>query len=387
MTAGPIAIDRARLKEMLRSVILAWLIVCAVALAACSDNSETSKATDQAQAQAEPRQVETMIVKPELLANPVKAFGTIAAKQRSAIGALAEGPVERIFVKVGDRVTRGQPLFRIRQADYQRRVAEAQAAVDLTKAQAIEAERRYGRVMALAPRGFVSKAQVDAVETELAVARAQKAQAEAVLGTARQALSDTITRAPYDGVVTARLVDEGVYLNNRFSMGGQSAALELQELGTVAAIVNAPQEYVDSFRLNMPARVFIEGFDEPLDSIVYIINDRVDPESRMVELRLPISNPNYRISSGLAARAQIEVPPEQAIILPGTAIQGDNATAIVLVVEDGRAQRREVTYESIDLDRVRVRSGLSEGDEVILNPPATLRAGEPVKSRRTTSET
>ncbi len=370
---------------MLRRGALSWLAICALALAACSDSAETVDTTEPAK--KEPRQVETIIVKPELLAEPVKAFGTIAAKQRSAIGALAEGPVERIFVKVGDRVIRGQPLFRIRQADYQRRVTEAQAAVDLTEAQAIEAQRRYDRVIALAPRGFVSKAQVDAAETELAVARAQMAQAEAVLGTARQALSDTITRAPYDGVVTARLVDEGVYLNNRFSTGGQSAALELQELGTVAAIVNAPQEYVDSFRRNMPARVFIEGFDEPFDSIVYIINDRVDPESRMVELRLPISNPNYRISSGLAARAQIEVPPEQTIILPGTSIQGDNASASVLVVEDGKAQLREITYDSIDLDRVRVRSGLSEGDEVILNPPATLRAGEPVEPRSAASET
>lgn len=64
-----------------------------------------------------------MIVRTELLTEPVKAFGTIAAKQSSAIGALTEGPVERIFVKVGDRVSRGQPLFRIRQADYQRNVA------------------------------------------------------------------------------------------------------------------------------------------------------------------------------------------------------------------------------------------------------------------------
>jgi thiamine-phosphate diphosphorylase len=250
------------------------LIAVALLLPACSGGEaedQTSKEAPQG-----PREVQTLIARTELLNEPVKAFGTIAAKQSSAIGALTEGPVERIFVKVGDRVSRGQPLFRIRQADYHRNVAEAKAAVDLATAQAIEAERRYERVIALAPKGFVSKAQVDAVETQLAVARAQKAQANAALGTAQQALSDTITRAPYDGVVTARLVDEGVYLNNRFSGGGQSAALELQELGTVAAIVNAPQEYVDMLRRDMPARVFIEGFDAPFESIVYIINDRVD---------------------------------------------------------------------------------------------------------------
>ena len=337
------------------------LIAVALLLPACSGGEaedQTAKEAPQG-----PREVQTSIARTELLNEPVKAFGTIAAKQSSAIGALTEGPVERIFVKVGDRVSRGQPLFRIRQADYQRNVAEAQAAVDLATAQAIEAERRYERVIALAPKGFVSKAQVDAVETQLAVARAQKAQAVAALGTTQQALSDTITRAPYDGVVTARLVDEGVYLNNRFAGGGQSAALQLQELGTVAAIVNAP-----------------------FDSIVYIINDRVDPESRMIELRLPIANPNYRISSGLAARAEIQIPPEPAIILPRTAILGDSSAAHLFIIRDGKAQRREVRFDSIDLDRVRIRSGLTAGEEVIIDPPATLRDGEQVKPRRTTDE-
>ncbi len=156
---------------------VAALMAASLVLSACS-GSEADDQSAKAAPQG-PREVRTLIVRTELLTEPVKAFGTIAAKQSSAIGALTEGPVERIFVKVGDRVSRGQPLFRIRQADYQRNVAEAQAAVDLATAQAIEAERRYERVIALAPKGFVSKAQVDAVETQLAVARAQKAQAVA----------------------------------------------------------------------------------------------------------------------------------------------------------------------------------------------------------------
>ncbi|MFY7834680.1 MAG: efflux RND transporter periplasmic adaptor subunit [Novosphingobium sp.] len=370
---------------MLTRGILSGLLACALALGGCSGGSDETEAPQATQ--SGPRELQTLVVQTAMLSEPVKAFGTIAAKQTSAIGAFAEGPVERIYVNVGDRVTQGQPLFRIRQADYERNVAEAQAAVDLATAQAIEAERRHERVIALAPKGFVSKAQVDTVETQLAVARAQKAQALAALGTAQQALKDTITRAPFDGVVTARLVDEGVFLNNRFAGGNQSAALQLQELGTVAAIVNAPQEYVDVLVRGMPARVYIEGFEEPFESVVYIINDRVDPESRKVELRLPIANPNYRISSGLAARAEIQIPPEPAIVLPRTTILGDSSAAYVFVLVNGKAVRREIRFDSIDLDKVRVRSGLKAGEEVILNPPATLRDGEAVKPRRAQRET
>ena len=77
-------------------------------------------------------------------------------------------------------------------------------------------------------------------------------------------------------------------------------------------------------------------------------------------------------------RAEISVPPALAIVLPRTAVVGDSATANVFVVEDGKVRRRDVTFESIDLDRVLIRSGLSDGEQVVLDPPATLLDGETV---------
>lgn len=88
---------------MLGRVCFALLMMCVLTLSACFDRSNESEATKTPALGA--LEVRTQIVKTESLAVPVKAFGTIAAKQRSAIGALAEGPVERIFVSVGDRVT------------------------------------------------------------------------------------------------------------------------------------------------------------------------------------------------------------------------------------------------------------------------------------------
>lgn len=368
---------------MCRNHLLA-LAVLTVLVPGCS-SAEDETAGDTPALESDVAQVETIAASTELVSEPVEAFGTIAARQRSSIGALVEGPVERIFVNVGDRVTRGQSLFRTRQADYVRRVSEAQAAVNLTTAQATQAERQYERVMALAPRGFVSRARLESAETELAVAQAQTAQAQAVLATAQQALSDTVVRAPFDAVVTARLINEGVYLSNRFSMGGGSAVVELQEASIVAAIVNAPQQYVDQFRLNLPARVFIDGFEEPFDSMVYIINDGVNPTARTVELRLPIRNANYRISPGLSARAEIQVPPRSAMILPRSTVLGDSAAPYVFVVEGNVAHRRSVETDSIDFDTVAIISGLEEGDQVVSEPPSTLRDGDQVE-RITRSE-
>ncbi|ASK89848.1 efflux RND transporter periplasmic adaptor subunit [Sphingorhabdus sp. SMR4y] len=359
--------------------LLSVTVLGLVSGCASDDNANADGEHIQASATLE---VDFLTVKSEPLTDPVEVFGTIAAKQTSAIGTLVAGPLETMFVTVGDRVKKGQALFQIRQADYKRRVAEASAALRLTEAQAIQAQRQYDRVIALAPRGFVSKAQVEQVETDLAVARAQVSQSQSVLATAKQALRDTIARAPYNGVVTARLVDEGSYLNNSFSMGEQSAALQLQELEIVAAIVSAPQARVDDLKLNQKAKVYIDGFDEPFDSFVFIINDRVDPESRTVELRLPIRNPNYRISSGLGVRALIETPPESAIILPRSAVKGDSAAAYVFLFENGIARQRDVKVESIDFERVKVTRGVQSGEKIIQNPPSTLRDGQKVARKQ-----
>ena len=66
-----------------------------------------------------------------VLTQPLFAYGTIAARQTSDIGALAESVVDEIFFRVGDRVEENDPLFQTRQTDYQRRLIEAQAMRDV----------------------------------------------------------------------------------------------------------------------------------------------------------------------------------------------------------------------------------------------------------------
>lgn len=348
-------------------------------LTACGD--EPTSAPAAAAAASRPAPVEVRLVEATVrpLSVPIVATGTMAALQTSAIGALVEGPVERIYVRVGDRVRKGQPLLRIRPADYERRVAEAAASQRLARAQADQAERALARIAELATRGFAPKARLEEAQLARDVARAQLDQTAAALATARQALADTTVRAPFDGVVTARLVDEGVYLNNRFSMGGQSAALQLQELRVVAAIVNVPEARGSDLRLNLPAKLTIEGVLAPVASYVAIINDRADPATRMIEVRLPARNPDYAIKTGVSVRAEITPDPVEAVVLPRRALTGDSAQPYVFVASGDRAVRRPVQVADVDLDRVRIVAGLEAGRAVVDRPPSTLVDGAEIR--------
>lgn len=351
------------------------LTVAGLVVVGCSPSADHATAT----AAAVTPDVHTVAVEETMLSRPITARGTIASQQRSMIGALVQGPVDRVFVRVGDRVAKGQPLFRIREADYRRRYVEALAAVDLANAQAMQAERAHERVQALKSSGFVALARVDEDEAAVAVARARVRQALTAAETAHQALSDTVVRAPYDAVVTARMVDEGVYLST-FGAGGSSPVVEVQQVDLVAAIVNLPQDRIGQLRKNQPAKLFVEGFSQPFDSFVAVINDRIDPQARTAEVRLPIRNPGYVVKPGLSVRAEITTPPTAALVIPRGAAVGDSAAPNVFVVEAGIARKRSIRVREVDLDRLEVLSGAKRSQRIIYNPPPNLLDGAHVNA-------
>lgn len=319
--------------------------------------------------------VEAIRVETQQIRAVVVATGTIAAKQTSNIGPLVEGVIEEVMVRVGDRVKKGDPLFRTRAAIYLRQAAEAEAAVRVAEANLQQANRNYTRSLELEQKRLVSRAERDNAETAVSVARAGVEQARARRGTAQQELADTVVRAPFDGAVTGRTVDEGVFMSNRFSGMGNSSVLQLQELGIVGAIVRAPEAQIASLGIGLPAKLYVAGFDEPFDSAVLILNDLVDPATRTVELRLPILNPDYRVKPGQFVRAEISATPVSALVVPSAAVHGLGDSRHVFVIEGDHVNRRTVSAIDLDGERVQIISGI-EQDELVAVSPIALADGD-----------
>jgi len=135
---------------------LCLALMLAGSLAACGEGPTSAPAT--AAVTSTPAPIELQLVEAVALPSsiPIVATAIIAALHTSAIGALVEGPVERLHVRVGVRARKGQPLLRIRLADYERRVAEAAAAQRITQAQVDQAERALARIAELSERGFAT---------------------------------------------------------------------------------------------------------------------------------------------------------------------------------------------------------------------------------------
>lgn len=122
------------------------------------------------------------------------------------------GVVKSVFVSVGQRVKKGQPLLALDDTIYQARVMEAEAGVARAKEEGLDAERDLARAKELYSRAVSSTTELDAAKLRSARADAMSKEAQARLIIARKNQQDSVLRAPFEGVVSARLVEPGMYV-------------------------------------------------------------------------------------------------------------------------------------------------------------------------------
>jgi RND family efflux transporter MFP subunit len=314
----------------------------------------------------------------ESLVEPVLGTGSIAPHKKTDVGPRVSGTIEAIFVRVGDRVEEGDPLFLTRAVDYEIRVREAESAARLARAGAEKARRDLERMQTLHAQNVASDERLDAVRTAHEMAAAQRDQAEAALAQARQNLADTTVRAPYRGVITQRFVDEGAMLSTMMTAG--NAVVQILKMDLVVAIVQLPEVHLARVHVGTPGVVRIDGLDRSFETEVAVLNDRVDSASRAFEVRLAIENADYAVKPGLFAEVELSPEPREATLLARGAVLGAEGSHYVFVEQDGRAVRRALRLRELDAARVEVLEGLAPGERVLLGPNLTrLADGTPVR--------
>lgn len=296
------------------------------------------------------------------LLEPILTTGTIHADQTTNISPIVSGLVEKVFVKVGDRVKKDQPLFQLRRTDIQLRVRQLEHSLTLAQAEFRNVAKDLKTNMGLRKRGAVSQEVLDNTRTRHEIAGAQLGIAEAQLAQAQQNLADTTGKAPFDGVITQREINEGSYIRNM--PGARSTALQIQKIDTVEAVVTVPDIYLNRIHLGTSARVFVDGLGKFYHSEIHVINDRVDQQSRTLEVRIRISNDTYEIKPGLFVRVEIYPERRSALVLPRHAIRG-SSSPYVFVNDNGFARKVSVRTRELDTDRVEVYAGLEPGTDVL----------------------
>lgn len=329
------------------------------------------------------------------------------AQEHYIVSAPVTGYLSRIELEAGDAISLGQELARISGrpsapldprtiAEGRAALASAQAAANQARAGLDLARSDLARAEALAPRQFVSRAQVEALrarvlngEAALAQARAEAARLAAIIRQPDGSTGASVTlRAPAGGRVlsvvneSAGMVVEGTAIMTI----GDPAALEV-----VADLLSR-----EAVQLDPGDRALITrwGGPEPLEGWVW----RVEPfgqrkisalgvEEQRVNVIIRFADPAKLTIAGLGHGFQVDATIERwrddkALRVPvGALFRGPEGKWQVFVIEQGRARLQTVSIGQINEDWGEVRGGLGEGQRVVLNPANTLRDGQRVSPR------
>jgi membrane fusion protein, multidrug efflux system len=305
------------------------------------------------------------------------AVGTLRASQTTQIGSQVSGQVKAMevdagtVVKAGDVLVRLDPVFfEIEVQQLEASVKAAQAAMESKDADLQDRQREMKRQLDVFQRGAGSTKERDDAVTGYERAKAdyseQKSrleQAEQGLKYAQRRLQETMIRAPYDGVVTKRLVDAG----ESVAVTPPTYLLETQDIGTLYLEFSLPQELLSVIHVGKDVEFEIEGVaDFKGQGKISLVFPAVDEATRSFRCRVVIQNKGMRLRPGLLVEVRtVEQEAADALIIPRDAVRKGTKGWEVAMVEQGRPASRVVEVGLIAEDLIQVTRGLSEGERVL----------------------
>jgi len=336
---------------------LAWGLVCL-----CLIN---------AAAQAEG--LETVPVSRAELPRVYRLDGVAEAVSRGTVSAQTGGRVVEVNFDVDDYVRQGEVIVRIDDTQQQAGATQAGANLRAATAKRQDAEAEFTRVEGVFAKQAISKAEMDRATAALKQARAGEQAAEAALLKAQQELDYTQVRAPYNGIVTERLVEVGetVQPGTRL-MSGLS-------LDNMRIAVDVPQNLIESIRSERKAQARIDTqWITAEDVTVFPI---ADPRSDTFKVRLRLPAGLKGVFPGMYVKVGFVAGSQTSLVIPLSAVVLRSEVVGVYVVNgEGKVHFRHIRLGSpAGPDHVGVLSGLDEGEQVATDPVA---AGILLKTQR-----
>lgn len=341
-------------------LVIAWVAGFVIA-AGCEKSEETAP-----KEVVRPVKVMTVAGKGE---NRVVTFpGRTRANRRVDLSFKVAGPLVELPVEEGQQVKKGQLLARIMPRDFK-------INLDQAKAQAINAERQYGRYKELYVQRQVSKADFDQYKAARDVAAAQ-------LEDANNALKDTYLRAPFQGIVAKRYVD------NFQEVQAKQPIVFFQDNSKIEVLVDAPENMVVNLREDSENVEFLATFaaasNKRFSLALKEYSTEADPQTQTYQVVFVMDQPkDINILPGMTANVtgrhiQDNTTPSR-IIIPAIAVLEDASEASFVWILNQETmtvhKKNVVAGEMTGSDRIVLKEGLDGGEVIVTSGVTKLREG------------
>ncbi len=264
-------------------------VAAAKATAASAEESTAGGATGSSDATISPR--------------PGSAFlsGQTEAHRRSTLTPKVSSTVTRVHVRDGDIVKAGHALVTLDTQDFALRTQQAEAALQAAKVQLDSAKLEWNRTNALLADKAVSQSQFDMADARYKGAKAGVLQAETAVAIGRKALRDATIRAPFNGIIVKRIVNEGEYA----SVMPATPLVIIEEVDPLDLRIQIPSTDLTRAKVGDLVHVRFPATGQSLDARLTRVVAAMDPRTRTFSAIAELPNADHSLRSGLYAEVTL----------------------------------------------------------------------------------
>lgn len=292
-------------------------------------------------------QVDT--IKSELIGAEFAYSGTFEPNKETKLSAEIQGKINDVLVDVGTFVTKGQSLIQLDNSLLKLQLQSAEVQVE-----GLEADVK--RFTVLANADAVQGVQLEKAELGLKSAKVQRA-------TLLEQINKTTIKAPFNGVVTAKLTEEGAFAAPGVPL------LQITDISVLKFTVNVSENDLSSFQLNQTFSINADAYsDVLLSGKATMIGSKANMGSSFPVQFIVSNTSDLKIKSGMFGKVKLKSDNQKSgIIIPSSAIIGSSSQPQVYKVKNGKAVLHNITIAQKIKNKTVVSKGLEEGDVIVTN--------------------
>ena len=294
--------------------------------------------------------------------------------------------IEKIYVEKGGFVQKGDLIATLEDDTIKAQIRESKAALGSARAKLNEVEANLKiiekdriRLERLIKENAVSQQAMDQIEARYGATLAGKKLAIAQIERAKASLNllkiiykDHQVRAPINGSISARYVDQGSISDTKKSI----VRISNEEFVKIVTTVTE-QEY-PHIKKGMDAEIRVDAFpNKTFKGLISVINPTLDPTTRTGEIEIHVPNKDLTLCSGMFAHIFIHMGDKDALVIPQDALirPPGTGTYYVYVVEDNVAVMKNIKVGVIQKNYAEIKQGLNVGEQIVVEGQNRLKDG------------
>jgi membrane fusion protein, multidrug efflux system len=326
------------------------------------------------------------------LSRTIELPGEFQAFLSVSLHARVRGYVDKVLVDRGSVVRQGQLLIEVTAPERKAQIAEARSKAQAAESERVQAEAQLAAAQSTADRlkkaaetpGAVAgneliqaEKQVDAAKALVQAKQEASRAAQSALKAQEELDSYLHIAAPFDGVVTERLVHPGALVGP----GDDPALLVIQQVSRLRLVVAVPEQNIGGIARGSRVDFRVPAYPERTYSgTIARISHALDPKTRTMAVELDVANRDGSLSPGMYPAVKWPVRGAQtALYVPRTAVVTTTERTFVVRSHDGVAEWVNVAKGATDGDLVQVTGTLRSGDLVVRRATDEIREGTPLQ--------